>query len=391
MFWISSRKWSLPINVVTFNLCKLIPKRNPKIWVFGGVEGRKYDDNSRFLFEYVCRRYGDFIHAVWIAKEKSVVNAVRQMGYDAYTPYCIKGVYYALRAGVAIYSHALIDFGLFPLVGGSYIVSLWHGMGFKEIYNAKYDGWSLKTKIFIDKLFSWTYRDMTTVTSVYTKIQFQRLFNLGLDGIFITGQPRNDVFKRELKKNDVLREVCDSKKWIIYMPTYRGKAMGEDAMSNIIYELYNDETLNKILSDNDSIFIVKLHPLTPHVSLKNRDNFVLLDYKAVSNNQELLAVSDILITDFSSCFVDFALMDKPIHFYCPDEERFLEQSEKMNDDYFKLSSLSKSNTLSGLATFLQNPTNIVCDATNEIFEDESIRGTCYSENVYQVICKEIGK
>lgn len=387
---ISSRKWSLPINIVIFNICKLIPNRNPKIWLFGGVEGKKFDDNSRWLFEYVSLNYGNNIHSIWIAKSKDIVNAVRLLGYEAYTPYSIKGVYYAIRAGVAIYSHALIDFGLFPLVGGSYIVSLWHGMGFKEIYNTKYEGWSLKTKLFIDKLFSWTYRDMTTVTSEYSKIQFQGFFNLDLDSIFITGQPRNDIFKRKLKKDDVMPKVDASKKWILFMPTYRGKGMGEKAISNIICELYNNIQFNQALYYNNCVFITKLHPLTPHVDIINRDNFLILDYKAVSNNQELIAVSDILITDYSSCFVDFALMNKPIHFYCPDEETFLAKSEKLNDDFFRVSKLSKSRTIDELISFLNNPSNVVCDVTNNIFEDEIIRGTCYSENVFKVICKEIG-
>ncbi len=390
MMKITQRKWSLPFNIVIFNLCKLIPKRNPQIWIFGGVEGKKYDDNSRYLFEYVSCNYEGRIHSIWIAKSKDTVNTVRRLGFEAYTPYSIKGIYYAIRAGVAIYSHALIDFGLFPLVGGSYIVSLWHGMGFKEIYNAKYEGWSLKAKLFVDKLFSWTYRDMTTVTSTYSKIQFQRLFNLKLDSIYITGQPRNDVLRCDLKKSKVLYEVDDSKKWILYMPTYRGESMGKDAMSNIVHNLYNDIQLDQMLSDNKYVFIVKLHPLTPHVDVINRDNFLILDYKAVSNNQELIAVSDILITDYSSCFVDFALMDKPIHFYCPDEEQFLEKSEKLNEDFFKVSQLSKSKTINELISFLNNPTNTVCNATNSIFEDESIKGTCYSENVYNMICKEIG-
>ena len=299
-------------------------------------------------------------------------------------------MYYAIRAGVAVYSHALIDFGLFPLIGGACIVNLWHGMGFKEIYNAKYSGISLKAKLLLDKFFSWTYRDITTVTSIYTKHQFRRLFNLKLNDIYITGQPRNDVFKLELRKESVLSEVDAAKKWILFMPTYRGKAMGEDAMGNIVSELYNNDSLNEVLSKNNYILIVKLHPLTPHMNIKARNNFIILDYKAVTNNQELLAVSDMLITDYSSCFVDFALMNKPIHFYCPDEEKFLEVSEKMNEDFFKVSNLSKSKTISDLLVFLKDPTNVICSATNDIFEDESIRGTCYSENVYKVICKEIG-
>ena len=98
-----------PINALSFNLCRLIPLRSKKIWLFGGWEGHKYDDNSRFLFEYVCEKEG--IQAIWLSNEKKIVEKVRSLGRKAFLANSIKGKYYSLRAGVAVYSHGLMDFG----------------------------------------------------------------------------------------------------------------------------------------------------------------------------------------------------------------------------------------------------------------------------------------
>ena len=116
----------------------------------------------------------------------------------------------------------------------------------------------------------------------------------------------------------------------------------------------------------------------------------MLDYLSVENNQELLAAGDMLVTDYSGGFIDFALLNRPIIFYEPDEEMFLKYSEDIDKKFFELSNLNKAKTPKDLAELIAEPTLVVCDATNKLWEDESIKDTCYSENVYNVICKEIG-
>lgn len=388
----SPRKLAYPINIILFNLCRINLFRNKRIWVFGGVEGKKYDDNSRYLFEYVKDEHSNLIKAVWLSPKRETVAFVKSLGYEAYSTKSLKGIYYALRAGVAFYSHALIDFGLFPLVGGSFIVSLWHGVGFKRIYNANYHGFRLFLKKMLDKCFSWTYRNMTTVTSEFIKQQFSELFSLNSESLIcITGQPRNDIFKRELTKDNILNKlnIDSSKKLILYMPTYRHTTLGKDSMERIVKDLYTNKKLNKVLDDGNAILVVKLHPLTPHVSLAARENFKILDYRDVENNQELLGLADILVTDYSSCFVDFALLNRPIIFYVPDQNDFLEKSEKLDEAFFDIERLSKAVDEDGLVNLLSQPSCKVAEKTNELFEDKSIQGTCYSENVFNAVKREL--
>ena len=82
-----------PINVLSFNLCRLIPSRNKKIWLFGGWEGHKYDDNSRFLFEYVNGKKG--VQAIWLSNDEDVVEKVRETGRKAFLSSSINGKYYS--------------------------------------------------------------------------------------------------------------------------------------------------------------------------------------------------------------------------------------------------------------------------------------------------------
>ena len=174
------------------------------------------------------------------------------------------------------------------------------------------------------------------------------------------------------------------------MPTYRQPALGKKTMETIIRELYEDKCLDSYLTETNSVFLAKLHPLTPHIDLQNRENFIIMDYQAVDDNQQLMAAADMLVTDYSSCFVDYALLERPIFFYTPDEDLFLKYSEQMESGFFALSSLSKAVTPKQLVDLMNKPNMEIVKKTNEIFEDNSIKGTCYSENVYKEICKEIG-
>lgn len=380
-----------PLNALFFNLCRLIPFRSKKVWVFGAWGGRKYDDNSRFLFENVSGKKG--IQTIWLSNEEDVVEKIRDTGRKAFLSSSIKGKYYSIRAGVAVYSHGLMDFGHFPLIGGAKVISLWHGVGFKKICNDKYTGVKLVMKKFVNKFFSWTYRDITFVTSDYVKKQFSGIFGLKPSSkIMYSGQPRNDIFKQNLQKEKVLGKLSldFSRRVILYMPTYRGKDMGEKAMENIIRMLFESKRLNNVLEQEKCIFIAKLHPLTPHIDVPRRDNFVILDYREVDSNQELLGVSDMLITDYSSCCVDFALLNRPIIFYQPDEEEFMEKSEPLYEELMDILHTNRCTNLDELAERILNPSLEAVNKINYVFEDESICGTCYSENVYKMICEEIG-
>lgn len=387
--WHNPRKYLWPVNAVLFYWDSIIAKRDKRIWIFGAWRGRKYDDNTRYLFEYVNKFHKE-VRAIWFTKTEQNREKVQNLGYEVYCFDDEEAREIQKKAGVVIYTHGLSDFGFSPRVGGAFIVSLWHGMAFKRIYNDKYFGWQLAVKKMLDRVFSWTYRDITMVTSEYTKQQFSSIFGLSAkDVICITGQPRNDIFHLSLQKQDVLKKsgIDYTKNIVLYMPTYRGAAMGPNAMDYIVKRLYENTELDNALTQTNSIFVVKTHPLTPHINLTNRNNFIVLDYYMVENNQELLAVSDILISDYSSCIVDYALLERPVIFYLPDHKAFITQSEPLYEEFMDLCESEYCTTAEQLANKIINPDKTVVNAINELFEDKAIKGSCYTENVYNAIIK----
>ena len=90
------RKISLPVMGVFSRILKLIPFRDKTLWVFGCWMGKKYDDNAKFLFEYVSKNHPN-IRCVWLTREESVACKVRELGYEAYLSSSFKGVMTSLR------------------------------------------------------------------------------------------------------------------------------------------------------------------------------------------------------------------------------------------------------------------------------------------------------
>ena len=379
------------INVFTYNLFRLNPFRNNKVWVFGAWMGKKYDDNSRFLFEYVNKFHSQEVKPIWLSNDYTVVEQVRNLGYRAYLNNSKKGRLYQLQAGVAIYTHGLDDFGMLPLVGGAKTIALWHGVGGKKIYNAKYTGVKLAFKRVMDFFFMWQNRDVTIVTSEYVKELFRITFSLRKKANYqITGQPRNDVLFG-LDKSKVLEnvDIDNNKKIILYMPTYRMSAMGEDAVQKLVDGIYNSEKINSVLTNSNSVFVIKPHPITPKLELKKRENFVILDNNAVESNQNLLGVADVLVTDYSSCSVDYALLGKPVVFYVPDEKDYFEKSEPVYDIFKEIIRHNRCETVDELAGAIEHPANKATDALNEVYNDPSTRDANNCRRVYECIQKEI--
>lgn len=384
------RKFSLPFAGVVFHLLKFNPFRCKQIWLFGCWMGEKFDDNSKFLFEYVCKNHPE-IRCIWITRKASVCEQVQSLGYECYISSSLKGVLYMLRGGVAIMTNGLDDFSRIPFIGGAKIVALWHGVGgFKKIYNENYSGLKLRLKKMTDFFFSWTHRDISLGTSEYTAECVMEQFGGARDSIIITGQPRNDLFRDEnIDRKAVLEDLLDADyaKVVLYMPTYRvNPKTQKDVVKEILETLVSSLKFLAYLKQNSILFLTKLHPLTKFSIDVPIKNFKILDDKKVASVQHLLKVSDCLVTDYSSCCVDYALLHRPIVFFVPDETDYLSYFA-VNDAYAEVVQ-EKAKNVDELVNLLTAGKIEQANLLNSIFEDDSISGTCYCENTYKGICEK---
>ena len=213
-------------------------------------------------------------------------------------------------------------FAYIPLKNKQKLVQLWHGPGaFKKVALA------LPNHHLIEEYTHGQY-DAFITSSPYVSDHFENCFKLSPNQIKPLGYPLSDLLinkKSELKKEflDKFPEL-ENKNVILYLPTYRRY----EHMDLIDFDYGIDwEQLNHYLNNTNSVFLVKRHPLQIH----NNIEFVPKNYEKIIDLGDvsylsLMVGADIFITDYSSAFFDYLLLDKPIIFYCIYSEEYLSKN-----------------------------------------------------------------
>lgn len=152
--------------------------------------------------------------------------------------------------------------------------------------------------------------------------------------MIILGSPRNDLLTRKTDIASLIPDYADEK-IILCMTTFRQSVgnwndsnMLDTYSLNVVHSEEELEALNVFLLQNNSILIVKIHHLQNTNFLKNTNLsniFYLKDSDLASCGMqlyELLGNSDILLTDYSSVFYDYLLLNRPIGFLVGDLKQY---------------------------------------------------------------------
>lgn len=322
-------------NIITYTsklLLSRFKKRDNNIFIFGAWFGNKYDDNPKWLFEYILKNKPN-ITAYWITPNQTVFEELRKDNLPVLKSESAEALAIVKRAKNYAYCINRNDIGanLTPYLAGCKCFNLWHGVPLKKI---GFDneiiyagGIPLNQKIyrFIDNLFlgeEYAISTSPTFTKIYTSA-----FKLNKNHILELGQARNDCFFNH--SSFQLKKRFNGKKIIVYMPTHRRE--GKLAMN--LNEILDFKRLDALLNDNNAIFIIKKHYYHREEPTINGYTNILDITREQVHSQELLSDADILVTDYSSCYIDFLLMDKPQIFYCYDLGEYLREDRQMYFQY----------------------------------------------------------
>ncbi|WP_226036340.1 CDP-glycerol glycerophosphotransferase family protein [Aquibacillus saliphilus] len=162
--------------------------------------------------------------------------------------------------------------------------------------------------------------DYVVVGSEKMSTIFRQSFGLTNENILRTGIPRTDFFFDTDKVNRSKSAVYSSlpaikgKKVIMYAPTFRD---GELNSPNIFLEV---EQMYQELSD-DYVLLLRLHPAVKF-RLENKYPDFVYDVSGYQNINQLLLVTDLLITDYSSIPFEYSLLGKPMIFFTYDLDSY---------------------------------------------------------------------
>ncbi len=310
-FFILGRKilfllWST-FGRLMFNLLDWVTPKRRKLVIFAGCNGDAYRDNSRYLFEYALENTD--LDAYWCTSNKSVFSEL-SLKFDGRI---ISGrspfhLWVFLRASTIFVSHGEFDVNRFFLSRYKLVIALWHGIPMKKIGWSRKDGekfWRRQTRHF----------NRVVVCSEYEKSIVKEIFKINEEDFLVSGYPRNDHLLSP--SNSLLPNFkWLAEKTILYAPTYRWDGNGSDGLSEIGI---NFEELEEFLQENDSTIIIRSHNLdSPSLSQEkqNKDQRIIIGgFEEFPDINDLLPFVDVLITDYSSIFHDFNLLDRPMIFF----------------------------------------------------------------------------
>lgn len=316
-----------PLFDLVYLLSIFIPRDKNK-WIFGAWFGQKYADNSKYLFEYVLKNHPE-IKAIWIAKHKRLVSQLNNAGCRSYYHLSFKGLYHIFTAKVAVLSTDKDDIGR-PLLSPRHLkVQLWHGVGYKKImYDDRVFGdlhkTSTRVKFFFFPFLKPAY-DMVISTSKETQRQFRGAFRLPPEKVPITGYPRNDIFFAEKNPS----KKTQSK--ILYAPTHRRAGIGMH-IKEILPNPGEFEQLNEFVKRRNALLYFRLHYFDAQYlpSLEKYSNILMSEDDDI---QEVLLATDILITDYSSIYFDYLLLDRPVIFTPFDLDDYVKNDREFHFRY----------------------------------------------------------
>ncbi len=154
-----------------------------------------------------------------------------------------------------------------------------------------------------------------------------RAYRLPEERLLRTGYPRNDVLIAERTRTETegrlprpplagLLGLDDHKKTVLYAPTFRG-GPGKQRRSRLLLDV---REFAERFGDTHTL-LVRAHYLES-ARLPVCPPGTVVDVSRHHDVSELLALTDVLVTDYSSIMFDFALLDRPVVLFAPDLEAY---------------------------------------------------------------------
>ena len=302
---------------------------------FESFHGTQYSDNPKAVYESMVKQYPDY-NLVW-GVNKGSEKPFRDEKVSYVYRFSFKWFFTMPRAKAWVIN-TRTPLWLVKNKKTLY-VQTWHGTPLKkigrDILQVNIPGY---TKESYDQSFSeeskrWDY--LISPSNYATEI-FKRGFNYS-GKVIENGYPRNDLLVKTTKDKTLSNQLKEKnnlpldKKIILYAPTWREK----EKRVNGKYEFTTDFPFDKIeeILGEGTLLLVRMHYLVA----QNFD-FAAFGGKIINVSEnydmsELLAISDLLITDYSSCMFDFAITGKPIVFFIPDQAEY---EQEMRGFYFKM-------------------------------------------------------
>lgn len=324
-----------PLTALFYLLGGFIPRRKNR-WIFGS-HSNAFSDNSKHLYIHIVENHPE-IDAIWITANPKIRDSIRASGGKALSRWSLKGLMACLTGQYWFVSVYVTDIN-FYCSRNAILVNLWHGIPLKKIeFDIKNGPLAdrFQNSNIIKQFIHWPsiFRRPDYVVSSSPRVShelFMSAFRLGPKQCWETGFPRTDGFYKQPSERllsiirwdppatrELVNKISLYNQCLIYMPTWRDTS--QDFISSSGWDF---PALNESLKQQNILLLLKLHFNTPQSTLQqaaNLSNIHLM--QPTEDAYSVLPCTTGLVTDYSSIFFDYLLLDKPIYFYPFDRKEY---------------------------------------------------------------------
>ena len=281
--------------------------------------GKSYSDSPKYIFEYLNENYPGKYKYIWVnaGKKLKLPYPAKQM-----KRFSFKYFFYMARARYIVFNGRQPQY--FIKRKGNVFLETWHGTPLKKLVFDMEDVTTaspLYKEQFYIQTRSWDY---LVAPNQFSEDIFRHAFMY--DGKMLeTGYPRNDILYRD-DRDRLMAEIKEElglpqeKKVILYAPTWRDDEFYGHAQYKFSLKLDLDK-MKEALGDEYVVILRTHYFIADFLDLTAYEGFAwnLSKYDDIAR---LYLISDILITDYSSVFFDYANLRRPMLFFTYDLEKY---------------------------------------------------------------------
>jgi CDP-glycerol glycerophosphotransferase len=294
--------------------------RLKKNWVLcESFFGKSYSDNPKYIYEYISKNHSGRFRFIWVIDKKNTIipyKHIKVKRFSLFYFYCLaRSKYYVFNGRQPVWARKR---------AGNVFLQTWHGTPLKRLAFDMEDissaTASYKKQVFQQSR-AWDY---LIAPNKFSSDVFQKCF-LYNKKMLETGYPRNDILHAENKEQYAQKirtklGLPQGKKVILYAPTWRDDEYY--AKGKYKFSLQLDLNLLEESLSNEYIILLRTHYfVADNLDIRGLEGFVY-NVSKYDDIAELYLISDLLITDYSSVFFDYANLKRPMLFFMYDLEKY---------------------------------------------------------------------
>lgn len=281
--------------------------------------GKNYSDSPKYIYEYLSKNYPGKYEFIWVIDKEGTKIPYKHKKVKRFS---IRYAYYLARSKYYVFNSRQPEW--VRKREGNVFLQTWHGTPLKKLVFDQEDVSSAtpryKAQVYKQSR-AWDY---LIAANYFSSEVFKRCFMFNKT-MLETGYPRNDILHAKDKDEIALNirkrlNIPTNKKTILYAPTWRDDEFY--GKGEYKFQLQLDlQKMKKELGDEYVILLRTHYFIADALDVTGLEDFAynLSKYDDIS---ELYLISDILITDYSSVFFDYANLKRPMLFFTYDLEKY---------------------------------------------------------------------